>query len=225
MRIVLVRPRDPNNIGAAARAMANFGFADLVVVAPHPPVWEEVRSAIGADDVIASARIVPTLADAIAGCRFVAGTTGDEGRRLGRVATPRELFADVDAYRGDVALVFGNEKHGLTNDDLELCHVTVRVPTTPAQPSLNLAHAVAICCYEAAGREPRESRQPPRRGTAGATSGEIESFLDALAGSPSMCERPPQLRAGAVRRLRALLLRARVTRAELALLHGLIDRT
>src|ERR1041385_4462197 len=72
--IVLVRPRNPNNIGAAARAMKNFGLADLVIVAPHPPIWEEARSAIGAEDLLARARVVETLAEALADRTLVIGT-------------------------------------------------------------------------------------------------------------------------------------------------------
>ena len=137
MRIVLVNPRDPNNIGAAARAMANFDLADLVVVAPHPPVWDEVRSAVGAETILHTARVVASLSEALADTVLVGGTTAGTGRRLGRVASPEGFLADVVAEGGwdRAAFVFGNEKHGLGSDDLGRCTHVVRVATSSRQPS------------------------------------------------------------------------------------------
>jgi tRNA/rRNA methyltransferase len=226
MRIVLVRPRDPNNVGAAARAMANFGFSDLVVVAPHPPVWEEVRSAVGAGEVIARARVVGSLAEAVADRALVGGTTAGSRRRLARPVSPEVFFGGA---RGEgawerTALVFGNEKHGLTNDDLALCGRIVRIETAAAQPSLNLAHAVAVCCYEAARTSgPVGGALPIRipRGEPRATSEAIESLVAevaVLAGSRRGAEAGG--RAGAA--LRDLLLRAGATAREVDLLRGLV---
>lgn len=157
--VVLVAPRNPLNIGASARAMANFGFAHLIVAAPYAPHWREAKSAVGAPQVLAEARETASLAEAVAQCTFVAGTgtlthrkPEQEVLQLADLA-PRML--DAVAKGGRAALVFGPEKHGLTRDDLACCHVLVEIPTDPQQPSMNLGQAVAVCLYElsrAAGR-------------------------------------------------------------------------
>ena len=152
-RIVLVRPRNPLNIGAAARAMANFGFDDLVVVAPYDPVWREARSAVGAGHVLKSARTTDHLLEAIGDCNFVVGTTTGSRRNLDRdpvpltelTSAPRKLTS-----RARAALLFGSEKTGLLNDHLSCCHLLVRIPTTAGCPSMNLGQSVAVCCYELA---------------------------------------------------------------------------
>jgi len=152
--VVLVRPRNPLNIGAAARAMANFGFSRLTVVAPFEPHWREAKSAVGAPELLQSANQAASLSDAAAACTLVAGT-GTLGRRKPqqRVVTLPEfapLAAGALKNNGRVALVFGPEKHGLTRDDLSYCHLLVEIPTDPRQPSMNLGQAVAVCLYELA---------------------------------------------------------------------------
>jgi tRNA/rRNA methyltransferase len=153
-RVVLVRPRNPLNIGAAARAMANFGLRDLVVVAPHEPVWQETRSAPGAEEIVKSARAVDNLLQAIGDASVVVGTTSGSRRTLSRELIPlQELPAWIGKRarrRGRAALLFGSEKHGLTSDQLSHCHAVVRIPTEPGCPSVNLGQAVAVCCYELA---------------------------------------------------------------------------
>lgn len=152
-RIVLVRPRNPLNIGAAARAMANFGFSDLVLVSPFDPVWREARSAVGAGHVLTSARVAESLSEAISDCNFVVGTTTGSRRNLDRdpvsltefTAAPHELPSRM---RG--AVLFGSEKTGLLNEHLSFCHRLVRIPTAAGCPSMNLGQAVAVCCYELA---------------------------------------------------------------------------
>src|SRR6185295_3624943 len=116
--IVLVRPRNPNNIGAVARAMKNFGLGDLVIVAPHPPIWEEARAAVGAEDVLARARVVETLAEAVADRTLVIGTA-DQTRcdEQQTPLTPLLLRRELTGSDERVALVFGPEKTGLTNSD------------------------------------------------------------------------------------------------------------
>lgn len=168
-RIVLVRPRNPLNIGAAARAMANFGFEDLVVVAPFDPVWREARSAVGAGAVLKAARAVEHLPEAIGDCTFVVGTTTGSRRNLDRnpvpltdlTSPPLKLPSPARA-----ALLFGSEKTGLLNDHLSYCHRLVRIPTTAGCPSMNLGQAVAVCCYELA----RAARFPQA-----ATTGRVHS--------------------------------------------------
>jgi TrmH family RNA methyltransferase len=156
LRVVLVSPRNPLNIGAAARAMANFGFEQLAVVAPFAPNWREARSAVGAPALLNNAAEHSMLAHALADCTLVAGTAS-LGRRKPEqsvVALPAlaPLIEREIARGGRVALVFGPEKHGLTRGDLSLCHLLVEIPTDPRQPSMNLGQAVAVCLYETATR-------------------------------------------------------------------------
>lgn len=154
--LVLVSPRNPLNIGAAARAMANFGFHHLAVVAAFDPTWREARSAIGALDQLNNAVESPTLAEAVAHSTLVVGTGTLTYRKPEQpvVALPdlAPLLAAEIQRGGRVALVFGSEKHGLTRDDLSYCHLLVEIPTDPAQPSMNLGQAVAVCLYEIAVR-------------------------------------------------------------------------
>jgi tRNA (cytidine32/uridine32-2'-O)-methyltransferase len=151
IRIVLVGTSHPGNIGAAARAMRTMGLARLVLVAPRDfPHDEATALAAGADDVLAAAQIVATLDEALAGCTLALGCTA-RARTVAlpehdpRAAAARVLAA---AAHGDVALVFGNERSGLSNDELQRCHAAVHIPSDPAFSSLNLAAAVQVCCYE-----------------------------------------------------------------------------
>ena len=154
--VVLVSPRNPLNIGAAARAMANFGFQRLSVVAPFAPMWRLARSAVGAPELLLSAVESVTLAEAVADCTLVVGTGTLTYRRPEQpvVALPdlTPLVARELSQGGRVAMVFGSEKHGLTRDDLSWCHLFVEIPTDPRQPSMNLGQAVAVCLYELAVR-------------------------------------------------------------------------
>lgn len=161
--IVLVSPRNPLNIGAAARAMANFGFSHLTVVAPYEPHWREAKSAVGAADLLQNARRTPCLAEAVADCTLVLGTgTVDRRQPEQPVVTLPSLAPLVDkelARGGRVALVFGPEKRGLTREDLARCHMLVEIPTDSGQPSMNLGQAVAVCLYELAARR-ADARAP-----------------------------------------------------------------
>jgi TrmH family RNA methyltransferase len=157
LEVVLVSPRNPLNIGAAARAMANFGFTRLAVVAPYEPHWREARSAVGAPGVLENARQTATLAEAVADCAFVAGTGTLTYRQPDQ---PALLLPDAASFlaarmadHARAALVFGPEKHGLTRDDLSYCHALIEIPTDPRQPSMNLGQAVAVCLYELARPE------------------------------------------------------------------------
>ncbi len=156
IRVVLVSPRNPLNIGAAARAMANFGFAHLTVVAPFEPHWREARSAIGAEKLLESARVAKSLQEAIGRTTLVLGTGALARRKPEQpvVALPglAPLVQEQLNRGGRIALVFGPEKRGLTRSDLALCHGLVQIPTHPRQPSMNLGQAVAVCLYELATR-------------------------------------------------------------------------
>lgn len=150
IRVVLVRPQHPGNIGAAARAMKNMGLADLVLVAATPPDMRAAAPmAVHARDVLAAHRRVATLADAIHDCGLVVGTSGRVGGDF-QGESPRALAPAMVAASAanDVALVFGPEDHGLSNDELIHCHRVLTIPATGVYPSLNLAHAVVICGYE-----------------------------------------------------------------------------
>jgi TrmH family RNA methyltransferase len=134
--------------------MANFGFRDLTVVAPHPPVWGEARSAVGAAHVLKSARAVNSLQEAIGDTTLVMGTTSGSRRNLDRELIP---LTDLPAWlksqgvrRSRAALLFGSEKTGLSNEEMSYCHALVQIPTSPGCPSMNLGQAVAVCCYELA---------------------------------------------------------------------------
>jgi TrmH family RNA methyltransferase len=151
IRIVLVEPSHPGNIGAAARAMKNMALDELVLVRPklfpHP---EATARASGADDVLTNARVVGTLAEAIAGCGFIAATTSRHRDRNFRIVDAREAAARLvaEAARARVALLFGAERTGLTNEELEAAHVLIRIPAHEHYLSLNLAMAVQIMAYE-----------------------------------------------------------------------------
>jgi tRNA/rRNA methyltransferase len=153
-RIVLVRTHYPGNLGSAARVMRNFGLTDLVLVDPltGPSELEARRMATHGLGVLESARVVPDLADAVGDCVFTLATAGlAEGVfRQTFVGTPREKLPELveaSAY-GPVALVFGPEPHGLSNAEITRCHGLIHIPVDPEFTSLNLAQAVAICCYE-----------------------------------------------------------------------------
>ncbi len=154
--VVLVSPRNPLNIGAVARAMANFGFSRLSVVAPYEPHWREARSAVGAPQLLANARQVESLAEAVSLATLVLGTGTLTRRKAEQPVVRLDELAPVIERElergGQIAVVFGPEKHGLTREDLSCCHVLVEIPTSAQQPSMNLGQAAAVCLYELATR-------------------------------------------------------------------------
>lgn len=151
IRIVLVEPSHPGNIGAVARAMKNMALERLVLVNPRQfPDAEATARASGADDVLERARVVDSLPEALAGCGFVAATTARERDQYFRVADVREAAERLvrESARGPAAVLFGSERAGLTNEQLEAAHLLVRIPASAAYASLNLAMAVQIVAYE-----------------------------------------------------------------------------
>ena len=151
LRVVLVATRNPLNLGAVARAMGNFGFAHLRVVNPYEVAFREARSAVGASAILASAEEYTTVADAVADCTLVVGTTAVRHRELHH--TLRRLESGARLIRKQlvtrrVALLFGSEKVGLANQDLSHCHWLMRIPTREEHISMNLGQAVAVCLYE-----------------------------------------------------------------------------
>jgi len=168
IRVVLLRPRGAANVGAVARAMKNMGLRDLVLV--HPALmksfWAKAMAA-HAEDVLHSVRRCNSIGDAVADCGLVVGTTCRgglyrEAAEAPRIAAPRVVAA---AATNRVALVFGPEDHGLSNEDLKACQQLIAIPADPAYPSLNLAQAVMVCCYElrlAMAGEPQATRELAR---------------------------------------------------------------
>ncbi len=160
LRIVLVSPRNPLNIGAAARAMNNFGFSDLRLVNPYEVAFREARSAVNAQKVLAEAREHATLAEAVAGCVLVVGTTSIGHRALEHPLRRLENGGRVIARKlasAPVALLFGSEKFGLSNEDMSHCHWLMRIATGG---SMNLGQAVAVCLYEIV-RNPAAAKAKP----------------------------------------------------------------
>ncbi len=151
--IILVRTRNPLNIGAVARAMANFGGSQLRLVAPYDLAFREARSAVGASELLANAEVCQSVAEAIADCTLVIGTTAGTKRSvsLPLISLPKAAPEIADAARtGKVALLFGSEKRGLANQDMSYCHWLMRIPTTQQSPSMNLAQSVVVVLYELA---------------------------------------------------------------------------
>jgi TrmH family RNA methyltransferase len=183
--VVLVHPRNPLNIGAAARAMANFGFSRLSVVAPYAPHWREAKSAVGAPELLESATEFATLAEAVADCTLVAGTATLTHRSPEQrvISLPEfgPIAADALAQNGRIALVFGPEKHGLTRNDLSYCHLLVEIPTDPRQPSMNLGQAVAVCLYEMTRDESGVATSAPESGAIAGTALDSTSVTPATA--------------------------------------------
>jgi TrmH family RNA methyltransferase len=168
LRVVLVAPRNPLNIGAAARAISNFGFTELRLVNPYEVAFREARSAVKAQHVLEQAREYPALSEAIADCSLVVGTTSIGNRALEHPLQRLERGGHVireQLSTAPVALLFGSEKFGLSNEDMSYCHWLMRIPTREEHESMNLGQAVAVCLYEivrdplAASPKP-ESRQP-----------------------------------------------------------------
>jgi tRNA/rRNA methyltransferase len=224
LTIVLVRTRNPLNIGAVARAMQNFGARELRLVTPYEASFREARSAVGAGAVLREAREFASLADAVADCRLVIGTTAARRREIEQPLVGLEQAADrVHAVlaQGRVALLFGSEKHGLTREDMEHCHWLVRIVTEDAQPSMNLGQAAAVCLWELARGpvSPMEAHETP------AASGELErlgalgmELLEAAGYADA------KTREGAEAEVRRMLRRLNVTDADTHLLMGMVRK-
>jgi TrmH family RNA methyltransferase len=177
----MVSTRNPLNIGAAARAMANFGFPTLRVVQPYDIAFREARSAVGAAPLLQTAQEFATVAEAVADCRLVVGTTSVGHRELQHPIRRLEYGARLilkQIAAAPVALLFGSEKFGLSNEDLSHCHWLMRIPTVDAGLSMNLGQAVALCLYELA-RNPKAAALKPER-IRRATAEELEQITAQL---------------------------------------------
>ncbi|MBP5616671.1 MAG: RNA methyltransferase [Elusimicrobiaceae bacterium] len=225
--VVLVRPRDPNNIGACARAMANFGLTDLRVVDPFTPVWREAVSAVGAEDLMKNAAQLTTLDEALQDCTFSLAATALRNRGVVQeVITLPKLNERLETCAHQkVALVFGNEKTGLSNEDIERCDAILNIPTVAKQPSINLAQAVILTCYELS----RRSDFTPLRSVPAAndqpTDAQREMFLSAV---EQLCEKVDLRNDLSLQQrkdfLRHALSRHPVSTVQLFFLKTLVDR-
>lgn len=167
IRIVLVEPREAGNVGAAARAMKNFGVTDLWIVGEGPERIDDVSEwwAAGAEDVVRGATRVSSLADALVDCHLTVATTAVRGRHVFEQLTPFDVARLAEESLGDehrLGLVFGRETWGLTGPEVAMCKRTASIPTSPAFATMNLAQSVAIFCYELGKglRAPAKPRDP-----------------------------------------------------------------
>ncbi len=227
-RFILVRPQHPGNVGAAARALKVMGFSDLVLVAPPDAgvlQSDEARArSSGAVDVLETARVVPTLADALEGISFACATAMTPRDFGPPTAAPREGLAPLAASRDRLRLgfVFGEERVGLSNEDVYRCHLVLSIPTAPGYGSLNLAQSVQLLAYEwrlALGGFAVQPRTPDERLADGAAlHGLSEHWRGVLERSGFLDPASPKK---LMVRLQRLLLRARPTNTEVHILRGM----
>ena len=225
LRVVLVATRNPLNLGAAARAMSNFGFPRLRVVNPYGLAFREARSAVGASQVLADAQEYKTVAEAVADCALVVGTTAGHNREfqhpLRRLEAGVRLI-DAQLRSRPVAILFGSEKRGLSNRDLSYCHWLLRIPTREGHPSMNLGQAVAICLYELA-REAETADAKPAANSEAAAAADLERItavlLEALCASRYLAARPS---ASAEEKVRRLVRRLDLSAADAELWLGML---
>lgn len=228
VRLVMVEPTHPGNIGAAARAMKNMGLTRLVLVNPLRFPDPEARfRAASAVDVVDAATVVPTLAAAIDDCTMVIGASARSRRVPWPLVDAREAARVVlaEAPQGDVAVLFGRESSGLTNDELARCQRHLHIPTDPAYPSLNVAMAVQIVAYEirqawldAGARMPEQAWDRPWAETEA-----VEKLLEHLSEVLDMLQYYDRREPGQVMlRLRRLFFRTRLDQVEINILRGLL---
>jgi tRNA/rRNA methyltransferase len=217
----MVSPRNPLNMGAAARAMSNFGFLHLRVVNPYNIAFRDARSAVGATELLAKAKEFASVGEAIADCELVVGTTAVRHRDLQHRLWRLEPGARLIRKRlttGRVGLLFGSEKYGLSNEDMSHCHWLMRIPTRDEHISMNLGHAVAVCLYELV-RDGRSVGAPKNDAPAQAKEVErvTELFIDALRASGYVKPRA----ASAEEKLRRLVKRLHLNARDAAVLLGM----
>ena len=182
LRVVLVETSNPLNIGAAARAMSNFGFLQLRVVNPYEVAFREARSAVGGAPILQNAEEYKSVAEAVADCILVVGTTAVHHRELQHPLRRLEYGARLirkELASGRVALLFGTEKTGLSNDDLSHCHWLMHIPTRDQHISMNLGQAVAVCLYELV-RDPKKAPPVESRKQALASASDTERISSVL---------------------------------------------
>ena len=226
IRIVLVEPSHPGNIGAVARAMKNMALAELVLVRPKLfPHEEATARAAGAEDLLQRARVVDTLAEALEGCGFVAATTSRDRDQNFRVLDVKDAAERVvaESRNSPAAVLFGAERTGLTNEGLESSHVLIRIPASSEYQSLNLAMAVQLVAYELF-RASAQPRVPEVRMAPLATPEEMERLYVHLAQVMEEVEfrDRTQLGTSLMARIRRFLQRAELDQNEANILRGLL---
>jgi TrmH family RNA methyltransferase len=240
LSVVLVAPRNPLNIGAAARAMSNFGFLHLRVVNPYEVAFRQARSAVGAEPLLLDAVEYPSVAEAIADCSLIVGTTAVGGRQLQQ---PLQTLADAAAHirnhiRGTppaerVAVLFGSEKSGLPRETLSYCHQLLRIPTRTEHRSMNLGQAVAVTLYaiaraetahaDIAGIQTAGLRPPTAVSTIAASAAEIERLHGVLMGVLTASGYVhPNTQPAVEEKVRSLLLRLQTSSSDAELLLGMV---
>jgi tRNA (cytidine32/uridine32-2'-O)-methyltransferase len=227
IRIVLVDTSHPGNIGAAARAMKNMCLSQLHLVTPHQYPSEEATSrASGADDLLANAVVHKSLDDALKGCRLVVGTSARPRTVSWPVLSPREAAGKLveESASGEVALIFGREKSGLSNSELDRCNFLVHIPTNEAYSSLNLGAAVQVLGYEvyltSLDGQDAQNEIPRDLATADMMQGFHEHLAQAL---DDVGFTDPRQSEKLLRRLRSLFQRARPDRDEINILRGILS--
>jgi TrmH family RNA methyltransferase len=239
IRIVLVEPSHPGNIGAVARAMKNMAVDQLVLVRPKLfPHAEATARASGADDILQSAQVVQSVAEALAGCGFVGATTSRDRDQNFRILDVRDAAVRIvsEARRSPAAILFGAERTGLTNEELDCAHALIRIPANQAYLSLNLAMAVQLVTYElfravsaeeaAAGRVGSEmSAGTSASGAAPlAAPEEMQRLYEHLAQVMEEVDFRDRTQSGTnlMARIRRFLQRAELDRNEVNILRGLL---
>ena len=227
IRIVLVNTTHPGNIGAVARAMKNMCLERLYLVEPNGfPSAEATARASGADDLLAKAVVCGSLDEALEGCQLVMGASARDRRLSWPVMNPREcaLRTTEESREHEVALIFGREHSGLSNDELEKCHYLVHIPSNPQYSSLNLGAAVQVVAYELMMTEPTQGSRIEEEKRELSTADEMESFFQHLEQTMVDVEfldasHPRKL----MRRMRRLFNRARPDRTEINILRGMLS--
>jgi tRNA/rRNA methyltransferase len=225
LRVILVAPRNPLNIGAAARAMSNFGFTELRLVNPYEVAFRDARSAVGASEVLLQAKEYAAVADATADCTLVVGTTAVRHRQLQQ---PLKILADGATIirkrlnKSPVALLFGSEKWGLSNDTLSHCHWVMHIPTRKEHQSMNLGQAVAVFLYELVrSRSMPASKEKAKTATVGTTERITQTLLGALHKSEYINPKTGQL---AEEKLRRMIRRMNLEAADAEVLLGMLHK-
>ena len=226
IRVVLVEPMHPGNIGGAARAMKTMGLSRLVIVSPKrfPDPQADWRAA-GATDVLDAAQVVPDVASAIAQCQFVVGTSTRSRRIPWPVVDAHALAERVGEVPADtqIAILFGREDNGLTNEELQSCNYHLQIPSSPVYPSLNLAMAVQVVCYELYQRFGEREVQEPvwdrKLATAEQVDGMIE-HLEAVLDTSGFLD--PHNPGQTMTRMRRMFSRMQLDETEVQILRGVL---
>jgi tRNA (cytidine32/uridine32-2'-O)-methyltransferase len=225
VRVVLVEPSHPGNIGAAARALKTMGLSRLAVVNPKrfPDPQAEWRAA-GAQDVLEATQICDDLDEAIADCRWVVGTSTRNRRIPWPLLSAEQAAAQAfEEAQGDIAILFGRENSGLSNEELQRCHCHLQIPASPQYPSLNLAMAVQVVCYELFKHAGEAPARPLQWDRPLATTTQLEELLahleQVLVASAFLDDANP---GQSMTRLRRLLFRLRPDETEVQMLRGVL---